>query len=322
MAEPNLTEVVATVLRNRAKEFADNISNNNALLQRLNKRGKIKTVSGGRTIIQDLEYAENATFKYYSGYEALDITPSKVFDAAEFTWKQAACTVSWSGLEVDVQASGPEALIDLIDGRTKNAIRTLANNLSVGIYSDGTGTSGKQIGGLQLIVADAPATGTVGGINRANFSFWRNKYYDFSSASVTATSTTIQAAMRTLWIAVVRGTDKPDIIVAGSTYFGFFWASLTTIQRITREDRGVAGFSNLAWLDADVVYDGDATGGLGATRMYMLNTNYLHWRPHKSRNVVPLVKRMATNQDATVLPIVWAGNLTASNCARQGVITA
>jgi hypothetical protein len=128
--------------------------------------------------------------------------------------------------------------------------------------------------------------------------------------------------MRTLWINVVRGTDKPDIIVSGSTYFGFFWASLTSIQRINREDRGVAGFSHLAWLDADVVYDGDASGGLSATRMYMLNTDYLHWRPHAKRNVVPLTKRMSTNQDATVLPVVWAGNLTCSNCARQGVITA
>ena len=32
----------------------------------------MKTADGGRTIVQELEYAENTTFKWYSGYEVLD----------------------------------------------------------------------------------------------------------------------------------------------------------------------------------------------------------------------------------------------------------
>jgi hypothetical protein len=159
MAEPNLTELVATTLRHRQKEFADNVSNGNALLQRLSQKGKVKPVDGGRTIVQDLEYAENATFKYYSGYETLDIAPSQVFDAAEYSWKQSAVVVSASGLELKVQTRGKAALIDLLSGRIDNAMKTMANNLSTGIYSDGTGSGGKQITGLKAQVATAPGTG-------------------------------------------------------------------------------------------------------------------------------------------------------------------
>ena len=47
---PNLSEIVTTTLRNRTGALQDNVSRNNALLVRLNKKGKIKTFSGGRTI--------------------------------------------------------------------------------------------------------------------------------------------------------------------------------------------------------------------------------------------------------------------------------
>src|SRR5436189_5987191 len=95
-----MTEIVTTTLRNRTGKLADDVSKNNALLGRLRKKGKVKTVSGGRTIVQEIEYAENGSFRRYSGYEALDISPSDVFTAAEFNFAQAAVAISISGLEM------------------------------------------------------------------------------------------------------------------------------------------------------------------------------------------------------------------------------
>jgi hypothetical protein len=125
-----LTEIVTTTLRNRTGKLADNITKNNALLFRLRKRGNVKTVSGGRTIVQELEYAENGTFKRYSGYEALNISPSDVFTGAEFNYAQAAVAVSISGLE-QLQNTGEEAIIDLLESRIKNAEKTLVNNIAL-----------------------------------------------------------------------------------------------------------------------------------------------------------------------------------------------
>jgi len=64
---PNLSEIVTTTLRNRTGKLADNMSRNNALLARLTRRGTIKTFSGGRTIVQELNYANNQTGQWYSG---------------------------------------------------------------------------------------------------------------------------------------------------------------------------------------------------------------------------------------------------------------
>ncbi len=64
MAFPNLSEIVTTTLRNRTGELADNMSRNNATLLRLTRRGNLKTFSGGRTIVQELNYADNQAFQW------------------------------------------------------------------------------------------------------------------------------------------------------------------------------------------------------------------------------------------------------------------
>lgn len=67
MASPNLSEMVTTTLRNRSKKLADNVTRRNALLKRLKAKGLEKPISGGRTILQELEYAQNSTAMWYSG---------------------------------------------------------------------------------------------------------------------------------------------------------------------------------------------------------------------------------------------------------------
>jgi hypothetical protein len=321
MASPNLSEIITTTLRSRSGKLADNVSNNNALLLRLREKGNRKPVSGGRTIVQEIEYAENGTYTRYSGYETINISPSDVITAAEFDWKQAAVSVSMSGLE-QLQNSGREAVIDLMDARITNAERTFANKLSTDIYSDGTADGGKQIGGLQLLVADTGLS-TVGGISSTTYSFWRNQIYDFSTAAVTPSAATIQTAMNTLYLQCARGNDRPDLMVADNTYFRYYWESLQSIQRITNEKMASAGFQNLQFMGADVVFDGGQDGSAPSAHMYMLNTKYIFFRPHRERDMVPLDSdRYATNQDAVVKLIGFAGNMTTSNRALQGVIVA
>jgi hypothetical protein len=322
MASPNLTEIVTTTLRNRTGKLADNVTKNNALLDRLKKRGKVKTVSGGRSIVQELEYAENSTYKRYSGYETLNISPSDVFTAAEFDYKQAAVAVSISGLE-QLQNTGENAIIDLLGSRIRNAEKTMMNNIAADCYSDGTADGGKQIGGLQLLVSKTPTSGTVGGIDRATWSFWQNKA---TVSGTAASATNIQDRMNSMALSLVRGTDRPDLIVADTNYYQFYLNSLQAIQRITNPDMGAAGFTSLQYFGhggaADVVLDGGIGGACPTNTMYFLNTDYIFFRPHADRNMVPLGdERFAVNQDAMVKLIGFAGNMTVSNASLQGVLS-
>lgn len=324
MASPNLSEIITTTLRNRTGKLADNVSDNNALLNRLRRKGKRRFEDGGRTIVQELEYADNGTVGWYTGYETINITPQDVMTAAEFDWKQLAGSVSISGLE-ELQNAGENRIINLLAGRIGNLERSLANIMAVGVYSDGTGSGSKQMGGLQLLVANDPtASSTVGGINQSTWTFWRNQVYDESSdggATATAASSVIVRYMNALWVRCVRGNDKPDLIMADNNKYVLYLNQLQPLQRFTSADMAEAGFTSVKFIDADVVLDGGSGGACPTDQMYFLNTDYIFLVSHSDRNLVPIgPKRWSTNQDAHVEIVGWAGNMTVSNRALQGVM--
>lgn len=314
---------------------------NNALLRRLSEKGKVKTVDGGQAIVQEIEYSENGTYQRYSGYDILNITPSDVFTAAQYSFAQAAVAVSISGLEM-LQNSGKEKMIDLLESRIGNAERTFANNLSNDCYSNGTASGGKQIGGLQLLVAAVNNNGSIGGIDSGTWGFWQNNVESFATLGLTAGPATMQTAMNRAWLAQARQADRPDLFIGDNTYFRYYWESLQAIQRIQDDRSAMAGFMSLKFMDADVVYDGgfqgNSTGnvtvlgsggswlsgsGAPSSTMYVLNTEYIFLRPHVDRNMVPLdPDRFSVNQDAMVKLVAWAGNMTMSNRFLQGVIKA
>jgi hypothetical protein len=254
---------------------------------------------------------------WYSGYETLNTASSDVLTTAQFDWKQLNCNVTVNGLE-EVQNSGKEAKHNLVKSRIMVAEKSLQNAVGAALFYSNTENGGKSIGGLQHLVSDLPTSGTVGGINRSTDTWWANQYYDFSGQSVTASSTTIQHAMNVTHLACVRGTDKPDLIVAGSTYFTYYEESLQPQQRFTTAGTAEGGFDSYKYKSADVIYDANCA----ATRMYILNTDYLYFRPAADRNFVQLDRKSAVNQDATVIPLYWMGNLTMSNASLQGVICA
>ena len=311
MATINIGEIVATTLRNRRKKLADNVLNHNALFARLNRKGQVKPVGGGREIVEELEYAENGTSAWYSGYEVLDISPSEVFDAATFDWKQLAGNVTISGLE-QLKNSGRERTINLLSSRIKNLEKTLMNDAATAVYADGT-TNTKSLGGLRYLIDDDPTSAaTVGGIPQQTYSFWRNQI----SASAATSKDNILGRMNVIWLLMLRGTDKPDFIVTDSTEYNFFESALQQYQRFSDASEAEAGFEALKYKTADLFYDDQCT----AKRMFFCNTDYLCLRPHTDRQFVPLEERQSINQDALVQPVVWAGNLTCSNRSLQGVL--
>jgi hypothetical protein len=129
--------------------------------------------------------------------------------------------------------------------------------------------------------------------------------------------------MNRLWLQLVRGTDKPDLIVADNNYYRLYMEALTPNQRFMSADMAQAGFESLKYMSADVVFDGGIGGYCPANHMYFVNTDYLYLRPHSKRQYVPLSPdRFATNQDAMVKLIGWAGNMTTSGRKFQGVLVA
>lgn len=280
---------------------------------KLSQRGRSRPFSGGRLIYEELSFAENANAGYYSGYDLLPVAAQDVISAAQFDIKQAACPVVISGLEM-LQNAGPEQMIDLLTSRIDVAESTMKNLICGGLYSNGTGFGGKEIVGLDAAVPLDPTTGVYGGIDRATWTFWRSKIKNV------ANTTTLQADMNGLWASLQRGTDRPDLIIADNVVWQAYVASLQANQRFTNAEVGNLGFPTLKYMDTDFVLDGGIGGFCPAGTAFMLNTNYIHYRPHSQRNFVSLSpnKRYSINQDAEVQILAWAGALTMSGSQFQG----
>jgi hypothetical protein len=313
------TELVSTTYRNHSKQVADNVSRHNALFRRLTEKGRVRIEDGGLSIVQPLDYANNSTYQRYSGYDVLNVNAVDVLTAAEYPWRQIAVNVAASGLEMRTNA-GPQRIINFVKAKITNAQRSLANGMSLDLYSDGTAAN--QINGLQAIVADSGA-GTVGGINASTWAFWQNPVQSAAAplqggGAIVPSATTIESLMLPLWIKLTRGNDMPDMIVMSDDYFSFFEQSQTSLKRYAPEDDGQGGMIRMKYKTADVFFD--SSGGIPAQHAYFLNTDYLELVSHRDANMTMMDELRSVNQDAVVIPILYQGNLSCSARFLQGVL--
>ena len=313
-ANSTFTEMVTTTLRNHPSRLTDNVSEHNALPNRLKKKGKIKSLSGGYEIVEPLDYAENGTYQRYAGYDSLNVAPSDVLSSAKYDWAQAAIHVTASGKELR-QNNGREAIINLAEARIKNAMRSAANTFKTDLFSDGSVTN--QIGGLAHIVT-ADGTGTVGGINSATYAFWANQFKEMTG---TGTYASIKSDMNNLWLSLVRGTDKPDLIVSTHDLYAAYEATLQDLQRYASSEMASAGFESLKFKSADIVFDDDDSNfTTTGEKMYFLNTDYLYLTQHSQAQWTQDDQKVPVNQDAVIIPLYWMGQLVCSNRSLQGVM--
>ena len=323
MASPNtiFTELVTTTFRKHRKDIKDNVSKNNAFLKRVFEKGLKQTEDGGLSIVTPLDYAANGTYQRYSGFDTLNVGASDVITAAEYQWRQVAINVVASGLELRTN-SGDSKIISLSKARLTNAMRTFKNNFSADVYSDGTLPN--QVNGLQALVSDT-GLGTVGGIDSSLWAFWQNKVQSAAApiqggGAVTMSATTIESQMLNLYLALVRGDDAPDLLLFDNNYFQMYESSQVSIKRYASSDTANGGFATLKYKGADVIFDGGS--GIPANHGYFLNTDYMGLTVHKDADLETMDQMRPYNQDASVIPILWMGNMTCSNRSLQGVMKA
>jgi hypothetical protein len=292
-----------------ANGFVDNIFQSNALFYLIQEKSRSGgMVGGGHAIVQPLEYAKNGTAGSYSGYDLLDISPAEIFTAAEFSWRQLFVSVSISGLE-QLQNAGSESQLSVLEGRLKNARRSMISEFDAQLYLDGTGNNSKNITGLALAVDSA---GTYGGISRTTETWWSSK--ETAAGGVLTTG-----MMQTMYNDCQKAAPKeaPDVILTTQAIHEGYEDLLEPDKRFQNSEMASAGFENLKYKGAPVIWDPDAT----SQTMWFLNSDYFTLVTHTSRDFVATPMKSPINQDAESMQILWAGNLTQSNCKKSGKLT-
>lgn len=318
MAYPNLGDLVATTARKFTRDIQNNVLLDNGLLNFLKDKGKVKGGVSGRTLVDPFIYGDNSSVQWYSGYDTFTPpTTQQVFDGAEYQWKQLGGFISISGRDRKMNR-GKEEQFSFFKTRLKQIKSQLKNTLGLSLYSDGTGSGGKEIGGLQLLVADNPtAAGTVGGINQVTYSWWRNKY----SAAASTTASNIRGRMNSMWLEIKRESDVPDVWAADSYMYELYWEALQDLQRIMSAESGDSGYKNLYFKGAPVIYDGRCP----TKHMYALNTEEIALTANSDAEDTFFEvgdARQVTNADYEVVPIWFMGTMHTGRRAGHGVIIA
>jgi hypothetical protein len=298
--------LIATTLQHYRKKLEDVIFGSKPFLHIVKNAG-IET-QHGRSIVQPLLYGELSSKGSYDDDDTFVPPVRDGLTAAEYGWRHYYASIFFTGPEL-AQNSGKEQVLSLVKARVMQAEMSVSSDLNVQFLGDGTGNGGKDFEGLATIVEDG---NTYGGIDRSDAlnTFWR------STVDATAEAVTL-APMRTLYNTASEGNDQPTNIITTQAGFEAYEALLTDQIRYSDTEMADAGFQNLMFKAAPLVFDRDVAAGT----MYFLNMNHIKFVNLDGRWFDWSDWLQPVNQDAKYKNLFLSGNLTCTNASRQAVHT-
>ena len=308
MSNPNFDALLSTTLANYRDQLTDNVFSDRVLTNHLMTNGRIRMVNGGTKIVEPLIYGQNTTVASYSGYDAISLTAQTGITAAEYEWKQYAASIAISGIE-EAKNNGEQEIINLLEAKIMQAEESMREGFNTMFFADGTGNSGKDWNGLGNLIEYG---NTVGGINSATAGneYWRS-YEENTAGALTL------AQMATAYNSVSVGNDRPDLVLTTRTLFEKYESLLQPQLRYTDTKTADAGFQNLLFKAAPVVYDTAAPAG----NMFFINSKYLTLVGHSGKWFQQTQFVRPENLDARYALIMCYGNLTCRNRKKQGKLT-
>lgn len=310
-------------------KVVDNILDSDPLFMRMLRKAEKGT---GRGIVQPIKYAKNEAGGWYSKYDKFKTNEDETRTAARFDWKYAYQSIVLNGPD-KAQNKGKEGIIDLVKQEMEEAETDMKDKMITSLYSDGTGSSSKEMTGLGAAVDDGTSIDSYGGIARTSYSWW-------ASYKATSVGALTLDALATAYTGVSSGKDVPTIMVTTEDIWNSFEALQEPKQRFnimmdgyaTMDKDGVgkgkelgadAGFKTLFFRGTPIVSSEYCTSGY----LYLLNEKYLKFKvlpnaKYKSDKFGFCMTDMKEpiDQDGEVAQMLWYGNLVGSQCRRQGVM--
>jgi len=314
---PLLTTTLMRVIDSGA--LHDNIFNNDVFLQWLRSGNRLKVIDGGERIRVGILFGKNSTAKWYSDYELLDTNAQTGMTTAFYNWKQGSVSITVHGRELRSN-KGPSRITSLQQEKINQAALSLVDIVATGAFSDGTGTSSKQLTGIDAMIDTTPTTTSYASIDPATNSAWQNQ----ANASVGAAATELLPAMRTIYNDCKQGkggaNGAPDFIVTTQSVHEAYEALMFPQVRYQQNPGGGAdaGLSKLMFKAAPVEWDDYETAGY----MHFLNSQHIMFFIHTDANFAMSEGgfQKPVNQDALTAQILLQGNLATNNRRKLGVL--
>lgn len=327
---------VDTVTQDRIiPKVTDNVLNGNVALLRF--LGKNRRTTSGTELKLPIKYQSSTSGGWYSNFDTFDTSQKNTRAPATFKPKQIYFSVPISGIQVAVN-KGPEKVLDLLSTEMQSVSDDMADTLGTGFYSDGSGTSSKQLTGLAAAVNDGTDTATYAGLLRSTYTTWVSNE-DASSNSITL------AEIGASFEAAKHGTDAPTIAFTTPAIFSTIESLLqATLQwnnpvtpygKVTREgverngETGVFGVDALFYRGKPIVADEKCTANtfwwINERHMWIYTWPYPDFPGYVAKpnynGFAWTGLKLPLNQDASVGQFLFYGQLVTDSCRSHSYMT-
>jgi len=273
----------------------------NVLLYKLLSMGK--TIPGGKKIQVILEYDKGNSGSYGANTK-LPLGKKEIFNAAFFRW-----AAYYAGITVDLederQNSGDLAIVNMVNGKLKNAQKSIRLSMAEDVYT--ASTTGDDLLGLGDLFNTTDTT-PYGEIQEHEMALWKANV-DTTSEDI---SFTVMQKIRRLASVDDNTEGKPNLYMTTEALKDGFEASLQTQARYSDVKLVNAGFDNILFGGMPVVADNKQADGTCDA----LNTRFLDMETHKDYNFTkPKWQSPIDQPDTKVAFIRWGGQLVCKNRA-------
>lgn len=180
------TYLASTTFERIAPFVADNVTSRIFLLHHLEQSGMKQHVRGGLSLNFPI-FKELPAGQSYSDLGTLGTARASPTTIAQYDWKQIAVPVTISGRDMVINSGSDMAVTQVLQHFIEAAeaeCRETLDDATDGIHSS-NGDAATGITGLQALITHTsnatPTSGTVGSVNRATITQWRNQVADVAN---------------------------------------------------------------------------------------------------------------------------------------------
>lgn len=274
------------------KEMGDAIINKNFVLAYLKSKAERETV-GGLDFAEPIMYTANSNFNFTNKYAQIPAdyqTPTQAFRFAPMVL---------TGVVVinkihELQNQGKAEITNFLMTLKKQAESTIQNKINAAVWA-ASPVADIEPESLRSLFPVTNTTGSIGGIDRATYTWARNKVNSSTISSIGAAAGV--AALSTFWAQLGGAAgDLPDFAVTTATIWGNLVGYLVNLRRLTStENMAKIGLKTIEVLPGcELGYDGDNSAAFGgdtslagcpANQFYFLNSNHLFYKVLKGGNM-------------------------------------
>ncbi len=304
ISAPDLATVTVAALDNYMRNRPiDQIGTDRPLIKKL-FAGKKTLLPARQFSVENVREGYGSNFAWSFGETARTFNKRSTVAQAQFPWRVAldGLYLDWdmlfaAGIRVDPDPASKGKLVlepnekvilyNILTEHMEALELGFIEKLDLELHRDGTASTDAVVG-LDVLVSRTPAVGTVGGINAATKTYWRNYF----AGAVAAGS--LRATMEAAWRSCIRNGGAPDFILAGSTFIDTY-AGLLTLTQNTEAGKpktidvatGQGARTGLFFKGVEIIWDptfsvldaleAPVAANLWEKRCYFINTKHVKY---------------------------------------------